>query len=51
VTASIERSSLALGEHCATLGEFVECLAQRHDDLFTLAVLSQMLRQALVPAL
>src|SRR6516165_2422852 len=32
VTANIERSSLALGEHCATLGEFVEWLAQRHDD-------------------
>jgi len=51
VTANIERSSLALGEHCATLGEFVEWLAQRHDDFLTLAVLSQMLRQALVPAL
>jgi len=47
----MERSSLALGEHCATLVESVECLAQRHDDLLTLAVLSQMLRQALVPAL
>ena len=51
VTANIERSSLALGEHCATLGEFVEWLAQRHDDFLTLAVRSQMLRQALVPAL
>jgi len=51
VTANIERSSLALGEHCATLGEFAEWLAQRHDDFLTLAVRSQMLRQALVPAL